>query len=267
MSLFKRHKTWWTDVSINGQRYRESLETTDWREAQAREKEFIIDASQGKLGHSSHKFARLPFPEASKRYLADREPRLARRSIVTELERLKPLRLHFERVTLVQISAESIMGYVTARKASGVGNRTVNLELGILRRILKRGKLWHRMADDIKPLPERRDIGRALTYEEKVRLLKTANSKPEWQIARLAMELALNTTMRACEIRGLVWRDINLLERTLTVRHSKTEAGERVIPLNANAWSAIMELRDRTKKLLGENISGFTTLGIRPLRN
>lgn len=39
MSLYKRKSTWWTDFSVNGQRYRESLDTTDWREAQAKAKE------------------------------------------------------------------------------------------------------------------------------------------------------------------------------------------------------------------------------------
>ena len=39
--------------------------------------------------------------------------------------------------------------------------------------------------------------------DEKLRLTKAANTKPEWQSARLAMVLALNTTMRACEIKLL----------------------------------------------------------------
>ena len=71
-------------------------------------------------------------------------------------------------------------------------------------------------------LPERHNIGRALSYEEKVRLRNLAESKPEWNIARLAMMLALNTTMRACELRGLQWRDVDFMGRTLTVRRSKT---------------------------------------------
>jgi integrase len=112
----------------------------------------------------------------------------------------------------------------------GLSHRTVNLETGILRRILKRAKLWQRVADDISPLPEPHDVGRALSHEEKGRLAKAAASKPEWQIAKLATELALNTTMRACEIRGLVWRDVDLLERTVAVRRSKTEARERLSP-------------------------------------
>ena len=255
MAIYKRGKTWWTDFSVNGQRYRESLDTRDWRAAQAREKELIVQASQGKIVQSSQKFARLPFSEAADRYIADRLPHLSESSIRTERERLKPLRVYFAAVTLIHISSEVIRAYVARRKQAGISNRTVNLETGILRRILKRAKLWQRVADDIEPLPERHDVGRATSNEEKVRLTKAADSKPEWQIARLAMELALNTTMRACEIRGLVWRDIDFLERSVTVRRSKTEAGERVIPLNANAWAAILELRERAKDLSGENIS------------
>jgi len=182
-------------------------------------------------------------------------PHLAASSIRTERERLKPLRDYFAAVTLIHISSEVIRGYVARRKQTGTSNRTVNLETGISRRILKRAKLWQRVADDIEPLPERHDVGRAMSNEEKVQLTKAAGSKPEWQIARLAMELALNTTMRACEIRGLVWRDIDFLERSVTVRRSKTEAGERVIPLNANAWAAVLELRERARNLSDDNIS------------
>jgi hypothetical protein len=30
MALYKRGKTWHTDFSVNGQRFRQSLDTTDW---------------------------------------------------------------------------------------------------------------------------------------------------------------------------------------------------------------------------------------------
>jgi integrase len=123
------------------------------------------------------------------------------------------------------------------------------MEVGILRRILKRARRWHLFAEDIQPLPERRNVGRALQHAEKLRLLKIAASRPEWQIVSLAATLALNTTMRACEIRGLQWRDVDFAERILTIRHSKTEAGERVIPLNTYGWAAVLELRKRAKLL------------------
>jgi integrase len=59
--------------------------------------------------------------------------------------------------------------------------------------------------------------------------------------------------MRAGEIRGLRWQAVDLIERTITVRRNttKTDAGERVIPLNADAWTVILELRKRAKLLFG----------------
>ena len=54
--------------------------------------------------------------------------------------------------------------------------------------------------------------------------------------------LALNTTMRACEIKALRWYDVDFLAGTVTIRRSKTEAGQRMIPLNQDALSAMREL-------------------------
>jgi integrase len=129
------------------------------------------------------------------------------------------------------------------------------MEVACLARILRRAKRWHLIADELRPLPEKRDIGRVLSPEQKSLLLDVASSRPEWQIAYLAMRLALNTTMRACEIRGLRWRDVNLAEAMITVVKSKTESGKRTIPLNDDAWVAMMELHDRTERLLGESPS------------
>jgi integrase len=119
--------------------------------------------------------------------------------------------------------------------------------------VLKRAKRWYVMAEDIRPLPVRHNVGRALAHDEKLRLLKLAATKPGWQNARLATLLALNTTMRACEIRGLRWRAVDFMERTITVRRNttKTDAGERIIPLNGGAWAVILESRERAKLLFG----------------
>ena len=52
-----------------------------------------------------------------------------------------------------------ITDYRTWRAEQKVGPATLNAELGILRRILKRAKLWARVADDIRPLKEPSTIG------------------------------------------------------------------------------------------------------------
>ena len=105
------------------------------------------------------------------RYLSERTAHLAPRSISTERERLKPLRECFGATPLTRISSDAVRDYIGYRKQSGAANRTINMEVGVLRRILKRAKRWHFLADDVPHLPERDDVGRALLHEEKARLL------------------------------------------------------------------------------------------------
>ena len=88
-----------------------------------------------------------------------------------------------------------------------------------------------------------------LTRRGKLKLLKTAALRPEWQNAAWAATLALNTTMRGREIKQLRWQDNDLMEQALTIRKSKTEAGERVIPLNADAWNTVLSLYRRAQGL------------------
>jgi integrase len=161
----------------------------------------------------------------------------------------------FEATPLTRITTESLLAYRESRAKSGTGTAYVNMEMGAIRRILKRAKRWHVVAEDIRPLRERGEVGRAMAHEEKLRLLRPAAIRPEWQVPRCAAIFALNTTMRSCELKGLRWRDVNLIERMLTVRRSKTEAGERVIPLNKDAMAAILELYKRAEAVAATDLS------------
>ena len=62
---------------VNGQRFRQSLGTNDWREAQAKEKQLIAEASEGKLTHNSTTLARLPFAHTADEYVSTRKLELA----------------------------------------------------------------------------------------------------------------------------------------------------------------------------------------------
>jgi integrase len=135
----------------------------------------------------------------------------------------------------------------------------VNLEVGLLRRVLKKNRQWARLADEVRMLPEHPKDARVLAPDEKTRLLEFAKSKPEWQLAYCAAVLALNTTCRSCELRGLRWNVIDWTAMTMTIKRqtTKTKAGARVIPLNADALVALMELRDRADKLGSRDANHF----------
>jgi len=99
----------------------------------------------------------------------------------------------------------------------------------------------------IRPLKGHGTSGRALTGDEKQRLLKTVVLLPEWETAFLAAILCLNTTSRGCELKGLQWSDVDLFEHTVTIRKSKTAARGRVILPTDVICSALARLRTRAE--------------------
>jgi integrase len=250
MSLYKRGKWHWMHVFVNGIEYRLPLKTTNWQEAKSKEKEKIAEILAGKFG-STGKVALTTFNAATDAYLEERKLHTTENTGFTDGERSRRLTAFFGEMRLRRITSQKVVEYQLSRKSTGVSGRTINMEVGLLRRILKKHKQWGRLADDVKMLPERPAPARVLSVEEKKTLLEFAASKPDWMVANCAAILALNTTMRGCELKGLLWKDIDLFEKILFIRRegTKTDAGSRVIPLNRAAILALADLRNRAEKL------------------
>jgi integrase len=244
MAIFKRGRTWWTDFSVNGQRFRQSLQTTDGRKAPGIEKKFIVRAEAGKLMPSGQPFAKLAFGDAADRYLEHRTVEASVCTWRTESDKMKPLRAFFDAMRLSQITGDTIRSYQAQRHALGRHPRTINHETKLLLRVIRRARL---SPPDMKLLPVPRTPFRVLTPAEKLSLFQAAASKPEWQIAYCAALLTANGSLRPCEIRAIRWRDVDARERVLMVPFSKTDAGVRVVPLNPEAWSAILAMRARAE--------------------
>jgi integrase len=153
-------------------------------------------------------------------------------------EALKHLLPAFGSRLLCDIACEDITSYQARRQREGAQGRTVNIEIGTLRQILKANDLWLPLAGKVRMLRERKDVARALTPEEERTLLQTAGSVDS--ACSTAVGLALNTAMRKDEIRTLRWSQVDWERRTVTVGYSKTDAGAgRLIPLNAIAYGAL----------------------------
>jgi integrase len=143
----------------------------------------------------------------------------------------------FERAWLMK--RRKAEAYQKGRLQTGVEGRTVNIEVATLRQVLKANDLWQPLANKVRMLKERHDVGKALTPEQERSLLQaTAEADSACHTATV---LALNTTMRRSEIRLLRWEQVDLEKRVLDVGKSKTEAGEgRPIPLNVPAFEALL---------------------------
>lgn len=256
MALYKRgtkkKKKYWTRFSINGVLHRKPLGTTSRNDAIALEREMIELASAGHLSNRKPQYSTL-FP-AIDAYLKDKKIRVAPRTIELEQERFTIIKRHFKDCKLVSITPTAIRLFQQARCASKIANRTVNMDVGTLGRLLAFTGHWKRIKDEVAMLPERPSIiGRALTREETKSLLETAASNSEWLHAYCAAVVAANTSARPIEVKHLRRKDIDLFKREVTFNRSKGDFGlHRRVPLNRDAMNAMLVMFNRADAL------GFT---------
>lgn len=120
-----------------------------------------------------------------------------------------------------------ISGSQGARISGKVGVRisgTRNLEVGTVRAILRKHRLWAGIQPDVTMLQTHDDVGRRVTEDEERRLIDAcANSRSRSLLP--AVTIALSTGMRYSEIRLLRWSQIDL-----KVESSWAAARRRVEP-------------------------------------
>jgi len=251
MALWKRGKQYWMDVIIRGHRYREPLDTTDWREARRIERERVQEIeSRGPVPTGNSKaYAALDVASAIDAYAQERRAQVSARMRAYWLENAKPLGAFFGKTKLRHITSAHISDYQNARTDAGRAPRTINGELSVLRQVMKHARVWYRCEPDYRVLRNRKPpAGQALTPEEQDTLFATARTKNAWLYAYVASTLAFYCGMRACEIKALHWGDIDFGRQLLHVRRSKTPAGWRSPTLNPTSLQVLQELHERAEK-------------------
>ncbi len=224
MSLWKRGQQYWIDVVVNGHRYRESLSTTDWREAKRREKlrlQELVNRSPDplKLGQT---YGALDVKTAIDRYATERKAQVSPRMVSYWKENAKPLAAFLGKTKLGALTSRHLSDYQNSRIEAGRAPKTINGELSVLRQVLKQARLWYRFKDDYRPLRNMKPpVGQALTDEDQKKLFETARSRPQWLFAYVAATLAFYCGLRACEIKGLQWKHVDWLNKKLQVRRSR----------------------------------------------
>jgi integrase len=117
------------------------------------------------------------------------------------------------------------------------------MEVGTLRAILRKQRLWANLQPDVKMLRARSDIGRALSRDEETRLLAACKAS---RSRSLYPAVLLSSGLRNQELRLMRWHQLDVLERLLTVGKSKTAGGEgRTVPLSDTAWRCVLDWRSQ----------------------
>lgn len=253
--IYQRGNIWWYEFVFEGRRIRESSHSKNQKVAERMEWKRFEALNEGRQGFSKptrHKLfggegrpkSNIP-AGAAKDYLLEREAHWSPKTREIHATSLSHLQHYFGKMLLNEIIAEDISRYQRERKNEGASNRTVNIEIELLRLVLRKARLWSRIADDVHLLSQRSEVGRELNDDEIHRLLNACKASRSRGLYT-AVLTSIHTGLRSQELRLLRWRQIDLIEGTITVGKSKTRGGEgRLVYLSTSAIQTLQEWRSQ----------------------
>jgi integrase len=246
--IHKRRGIWHFKIKVAGRWKEMSTHTSNYQEARKYRNKTIRAQEEGRL---PTEMANWTFTKVAEQWIEARKKLVSVGTWRIDKNRLQRLKEAFADKRLIQITASEIETY-RMRRLENVSPATINSETKVLRLILKTAKVWAQIADDIKPLRESKDgPGRVLSQAEEKRLFETAITDEKANTVYLAAIVAANTSARGGELKRLRLKDVDVLNKTLTIRRdsTKTDASCRIIPLNTTATLALGRLLDRASKL------------------
>lgn len=234
MSVFryKGSKVWTMDFIYHGQRIRETTGVHSKTLAKKIEEKRRREIEEGASGVKRRELPKT-FAIAAKAWLDIKKVTWSERTAVIEDNNLSHILPVFGKKILSDIEPQHIAIYQRDRLEEGASNRTVNMEVGTIRAVLKRSGHWAPLLKDVKMLKPRRDVGRALTPEE-VKSLLTACAVSRSRSLLPMVELAIETGARYGVIKTLKWKNVDFDQECLRWGKDKTDEG-RVVPLSKRA--------------------------------
>lgn len=254
MSVFRYRgsKIYTMDFLFHGQRIRETTGMTSItraREVEDKRKQALRDGSAGIRKMQAPRLLSVAAAEWQEAKAPAWSPKMALIAKNSMAHLLPVLGKHL----LEDIEARDIARYQKLRLEQKASPRTANLEVAMLRQIMRKYGAWARVQPDVRMLPERQDVGRALTDEEQTALLMECG-KSRSRILLPFVVLALETGARYNTVRTLQWGNVDFANRSLKFGKDKTAAGTgRTIPLNQRAMETLKLWAEQFPKRLPEH--------------
>jgi len=184
---------------------------------------------------------------------------------------LKLFRLHFGNMNLKNLTYGDIYTYRNMRLKTITQYGTprtiaaMNRELGVLRRILNVGvqQAWiprnpFNAGSSLISAADENKRDRVLTREEEVRLLAAIDAEPKRHHLRGILLLALDCALRRGEILKLRWSDVDLDQRTITIRSMNCKtARSRVMAMTNRVSDELTRLWFHSRQEKSETIFGI----------
>lgn len=183
---------------------------------------------------------------------------------------VKPLQSYFGTRKIQQITYGDIRNYKQNRLTTPTkqGNQraiaSVNKELGKLRRMLNIAvrEQWlsrNPFSNGESLISTETPRTRILTFDEEQRLFIAIESNPYRKHLKGIVLIALDCALRRGEIFTLKWSDVDLEQRTITVKafNSKT-ARKRTVAMTTRVYSFIKTIWENSSKILDELVFGVS---------
>ena len=235
---YKGSKVWTMDFLFHSQRIRESTGTRSKTLAVKIENKRRRALEEGAAGIRKQRHP-LVLSVAADEWLDMKKATLAPRSVKIEQANLAHLLPELGRKLICDLDARDIARYQQNRLEEKASPKTINLEIGTLRAILKRSGQWARLQPEVKMLAARDDIGRAISTEEEAALLQACSQSRSRSLVPF-VTLAIETGARYGVIRTLQWGSVDFENRCLKWGKDKTASGTgRIVPLSQRAMAAL----------------------------
>lgn len=156
-------------------------------------------------------------------------------------------RTGFTNKLLTEIRVIDAEKYRTKRIKAGIAPSSINRQLAILKAALEKAVTWEII--EVNPLARFKQLKldaipvvRYLTPDEEQRLTDALMTADPWVSAFTTT--ALNTGCRRAELWRLVWGDVDLKKKMLTIHGKGAKSGQtRHVPLNQTAIDTLMAWR------------------------
>jgi integrase len=245
MSVFLRGSVYWYKFRFAGQVIRESAKTrskTLAKEAERIRRRRLEEATNG----IARRERPVLFPIAVDRWLASLSGSLKPITLGHYRIYARKLRARFSNRLVIDLDEQDIAELQREFTAAGFAGRTINMQVAVLRMILRHAGCWAAIAGHVRMLRERQDVGRAISRADEQRLLDAIRRSPSRALLPLFV-VSIDTGLRAAETSALRHQDLSLTWEKgviktgeLRVAKSKTAAGEgRTIPLTSRACAVL----------------------------
>ncbi len=254
---YKRGNSWYTNVVINGHRINRKGGKTK-KEARDIEEQLRVQARLSAFGVQAP-YPTKTFDQAAQAFISHQKATKAPRTAEgDEWYYEHHLKDHLAARPLSMINAETLMDLQKLKKLSGLGNRSVNICITLVRKCLNYAHLKGWCAKPTFKFPkltEPKRLHAFLSPEEYQRLIK--NFTAHGRLAYYRTILGRLTGLRPSELTYLSWKDVDMSLKVLRVT-SKPKEGwrikthqERAVPLSDAAIQVlhgVTDLKHRLKK-------------------